>query len=376
MIAQRVTVESLCQRVTSGGTPSRTEPRFWEGGSIPWLKTGELRDSYIDESEEFITEEALVSSPAKLFPENTVLMAMYGDGKTITTLGILRSAAATNQASCAMIANPRKCDFRFLFYALKHRRRELLKVVVAGAQRNLSVGIIRQFTVDWFPLPLQNRIAAILAAYDDLIENNSRRVALLEEAARQLYSEWFVRLRFPGHEHTRIVGGVPTGWDRRPIGDCLVLNYGKALKSDDRVEGGIPVFGSSGIVGFHDEPLSSGPGIIVGRKGNVGSVFWCGGPFYAIDTVYYVSADESSLYLYYSLSTTHFISTDGAVPGLNRDFAYSRTILIPDPVILREFEEIVSPLHAQIAALEKTNEKLRAARDLLLPRLMSGEIAV
>lgn len=230
----RVSIESLCLAVTSGATPSRTDSRFWEGGDIPWFKTGELTDSYLNASEEFITEAALLNSPTKMFPENTVLMAMYGDGRTITTLGLLRSEAATNQACCAMIANPTKCDFRFLFYALKHRRRELLNLVVAGAQRNLSVGTIKKFAIDHFPLPKQERIASVLSAYDDLIENNRRRMVLLEEAARQIYREWFVRLRFPGHEHTRIVNGVPERWLSSTLSQCAALEDGDWIEQRPR----------------------------------------------------------------------------------------------------------------------------------------------
>jgi type I restriction enzyme S subunit len=230
-----------------------------------------------------------------------------------------------------------------------------------------------------FRLPLrceQKRIADILSAYDDLIENNRRRMALLEEAARQLYRDWFVRLRFPGHEHTRTTNGVPEGWARMPLGDRVTLNYGKALKADHRVDGPFPVYGSSGIVGTHEKALVRGPGIIVGRKGNVGSVYWCAKDFYPIDTVYFIVGENSCLWLYYALQHMHFISTDVAVPELNRDFAYSRQLIVPADRILHGFLEAVVPMHEQHDKLEEITEKLRAARDLLLPRLMSGEIAV
>ena len=144
---QRVPIDSLCLNVTSGGTPLRTNPKFWEDGSYPWYKTAELKDWYVGDAEEKITEEGLFGSSAKIFPANTVLMAMYGDGRTITTLGILRSEATTNQACCAMIADPSKCEYLYLFYALKYHRREILQLVVAGAQRNLSIGIIRNLRV-------------------------------------------------------------------------------------------------------------------------------------------------------------------------------------------------------------------------------------
>jgi type I restriction enzyme, S subunit len=222
----------------------------------------------------------------------------------------------------------------------------------------------------------QTRIADILSAYDDLIENNRRRMELLEDAARQLYQEWFVRLRFPGREHTRIINGVPEGWERKTIGELAPLNYGKALKEDDRVGGTISVYGSSGVVGTHDQPLVNGSGIIVGRKGNVGSVFWTERPFWAIDTVYFVSSEQSSWYLFHCLRHVPFQSSDVAVPGLNRTYAHSLKILFPKQIIRDQFEENVAPMFEQMARLRAMNEKLRTARDLLLPRLMSGEIAV
>ncbi|MBU1754613.1 hypothetical protein KKG56_12340 [bacterium] len=136
------------------------------------------------------------------------------------------------------------------------------------------------------------------------------------------------------------------------------------------------MFGSSGIVGTHNKALASGPAIIVGRKGNVGSVYWSENDFWPIDTVYFVESDNCTLYLYYALLHVRFMSTDVAVPGLNRDFAHSRQILWPEAGILRLFKEFVSPLYEQIATLRKTNESLLYARDLLLPRLMSGTIKV
>ena len=225
-------------------------------------------------------------------------------------------------------------------------------------------------------LDVQQQIAGVLSAYDDLIENNWRRMVLLEEAAQQLYREWFVRLRFPGHEHTRITSGVPEGWERVPLGERVTLNYGKALKAEDRSDGPCPVYGSSGIVGMHEKSLAAAPGIVLGRKGNVGSVYWCPKDYWPIDTVYFIEAETSNLWLYYALQHMHFISTDVAVPGLNRDFAYSRPLLVPEPRIVRNFLETAIPLHEQIAKLDEMNRKLRAARDLLLPRLMSGEISV
>jgi type I restriction enzyme S subunit len=222
----------------------------------------------------------------------------------------------------------------------------------------------------------QRSISDILSTYDDLIENNRRRIQLLEQAARLLYKEWFVHLRFPGHEHTQITDGVPEGWEKKSLGSIAPLKYGKALKNDDRVPGPFPVYGSSGVVGTHTKALVPGPTIILGRKGNVGSVYWSPDDCHPIDTVYYIDAGNCSLFLYYALRQMTFISTDVAVPGLNRDFAHSRSLLVADQKILRLFEDTASPLHQHMELLKRQNASLAKARDLLLPKLMNGEVAV
>ena len=268
-------------------------------------------------------------------------------------------------------------DFLCYFLLAPPQQGKLLAAETGATAKHVNMLDIRRLELLHLPdLAAQKAAGALLAAYDDLIENNRRRMALLEESARLLYREWFVHLRFPGHEHTRITDGVPAGWERKTLGECVTLNYGKALKAEVRVDGEYPVYGSSGIVGSHEKPLVKGPALILGRKGNVGSVYWSSKSFYPIDTVYFVDAESSSLYLYYALKYMHFISTDVAVPGLNRDFAYSRPLLRPAATMLHAFLETVTPIHAQLDKLDEMNQKLRAARDLLLPRLMSEEIVV
>lgn len=276
--------------------------------------------------------------------------------------------------TCIYVTDFKGNNPRFVSYLLGTIN--LASLNSGAAQPSLNRNFIYGVEVR-YPAPAeQQSISSILSAYDEAIENNRRRMALLEKAARLLYEEWFVRLRFPGHEHTPVNDGVPQGWERVLLGSKVTLNYGKALKAEHRVEGVFPVYGSSGIVGTHEAALSKGPGIIVGRKGNVGSVFWSSKDFFPIDTVYFISREETSLYLYYALRNMQFLSTDVAVPGLNRDFAHSRPLLWPTKAVLRQFEEAAIPLQQQCDKLDAMNQKLRAARDLLLPRLISGEIEV
>jgi len=266
-------------------------------------------------------------------------------------------------------------SFLYYYLGLRQAIEWLERNAVGTTMLNLSAKIVGNLKVPIVNLPTQEHIVKILSAYDDLIENNRRRIQLLEQAAQLIYKEWFVHLRFPGHEHTHITNGVPKGWERKKIGKISSFQYGKSLKRENRIPGRYPVYGSSGIVGTHEKALVTGPAIIVGRKGNVGTVYWSDADFWPIDTVYYTDAQHCTVYLYYALLHTRFTNTDVAVPGLNREFAHSRELLIPEPKILKFFEKNTVALRKQLTCLTQYNRILSKARDLLLSRLMNGEIA-
>ncbi len=274
---------------------------------------------------------------------------------------------------------PHDClDSTFLYYSFLHvgRTGRFGSLFTGSTIKHLPKEKLAKVEIEIPPLAVQKAVVKILSSYDDMIENNRRRIELLEQSARLLYKEWFVHLRFPGHEHTTITDGVPEGWEKKPLGDVAPLHYGKALKKDDRIPGEYPVYGSSGIVGSHEKALVMAPAIIVGRKGNVGSIFRCSKDFHPIDTVYFIKTENCSSHLLYALENMKFINTDVAVPGLNRDFAHSRKVLMPSNTLRSLFEEHATTIHKQFDSLTLQNAKLAQARDLLLPRLMNGDIAV
>lgn len=273
-------------------------------------------------------------------------------------------------------------DSRYLYYWLvsPQGKAELQKCTIGASQSAFTIVLLKQMEIDLPPLSVQRRIADILSAYDDLIENNQRRIKILEDMARALYREWFVDFRFPGHDKVKFVdsplGKIPEGWEVKTLGEILDLNYGKALRKGDRHDGEVPVYGSSGVVGYHNASLVKGPGIIVGRKGNVGSVFWSDMDFYPIDTVYFVSSTLPIRFLYYDLQTKNFINNDAAVPGLNRNQAYSLETVIPATDTRNRFCELAESFDNQGLVLRRHVANLRRTRDLLLPRLLSGQIDV
>lgn len=271
-----------------------------------------------------------------------------------------------------------RIDMRYFYFLTKFIGLNHLKDGTSNP--SLSRDVFGQQGVPLPSLPVQQRIVEILSNYDELIENSLRRIKILESMARAVYKEWFVHFRFPGHEfHPRAassLGEIPQGWNVKKLGDVVELNYGKALKKEDRREGEFPVFGSSGIVGTHEAALVKGPGIIVGRKGNVGSVFWCDEDFFVIDTAYFVTSSLPLRYLYYVLPTLNFINSDAAVPGLSRNQAYTLELLVPPASLLEKFCELASAFEQQAAILQRQIKNLCRMRDMLLPRLLSGQIEV
>lgn len=273
--------------------------------------------------------------------------------------------------------NPEVVDHRYLyyyFYSAAWRAQVDANTLTGATVDRIPLTTFPDFKVFVPDLKAQGVIAEVLASYDDLIAINQRRIALLEQAARLLYREWFVHLRFPGHESVAVSERVPDGWSSVPFGSVATLNYGKALKATERKDGDVPVYGSSGIVGTHAQALVPGGAIVVGRKGNVGSLYLSTVPCYPIDTVFFIHPEQVSLWLFLALHQFNFISSDSAVPGLNRNYAQALPLLLPPAGLRQSFQQMVAPMYEQISALQAQNAQAARARDLLLPKLMSGQL--
>lgn len=226
----------------------------------------------------------------------------------------------------------------------------------------------------------QASIAAVLSSYDDLIENNRRRIQLLEQAARLLYKEWFVHLRFPGHEHVKIVDGVPEGWEKKPLGELLTLQRGFDLPVSNRKDGCFPIYASTGINGYHAEAKVKGPGVVTGRSGSLGTVMYVSSDFWPLNTTLWVKEFKlvGPHYASHLLAIMQLEQYNGgaAVPTLNRNDVHRVEALSPPSMFLRMFEDQSHDIVKQIDILTIMNLKLVKARDLLLPKLMNGEVAV
>ena len=253
-------------------------------------------------------------------------------------------------------------------------------------------------------LASQTRIASILSTYDDLVENNRRRIALLEEAARLLYREWFVHFRFPGHEHVKVIDDLPVGWERRTFDDvCDAVGGGtpKTSKPEYWYDGDIPWYTptditrnsclalldsatkitEAGLRGSSAKILPAGT-VLMTSRASVGFFGIIETPSCTNQGFISVVPHDSRARLYMLHNLMHRVDEVRSHAGgstykeINKGKFKALPIVLPEGMLLREFEEQASTLHAQVRSLHKSNQKLAIARDLLLPRLINGEIAV
>ena len=257
---------------------------------------------------------------------------------------------------------------------LNHRIKQTLEA--------MAQAIFKSWFVDFDPV--ESNIAAQQEGRDPLRAAMSAISGKLEAELDTLPPEQYAQLAataalFPDEMEDSELGEIPRGWAVQRVGSLLELAYGKALKSTDRQDGVVPVYGSGGITGYHNIALVPNGSIVVGRKGTVGSLYWEDKPFFPIDTTYYVRPLTVPLtYCYYAMQTLGLekMNTDAAVPGLNRQNVYRLQLVRPDSTVLQKFDSEVSTLRKAIRTNSDSNKALANLRDTLLPKLLSGELSV
>ncbi len=380
---------------------SRHRPRdaaHLYGGPHPFIQTGNVKHAglYITDFNQTYSDVGLEQS--KLWPAGTLCITIAANIADTAILGI---DACFPDSVIGFIADPHQADTRFVKYLFDATIKRRAQQFSQGAtQDNLSQEKLLSLEFDVPRIDKQSRIADILSTYDDLIENNRRRMAMLEESARLLYQEWFVRLRFPGYEHTRIVDGVPEGWDRVSTPEAIDINPKTKLSEDDEhwyvemadlptdsmvIQGAVMRDGRSGSKFQNGDTLLARitPCLENGKTGFVN--FMAPGEAGRGSTEFIVlrSKRVTPEFVYCLARTYDF--RENAIKSMVGSSGRQRVqescfekflVFVPPPLLLQLFSEFAEPIFEQIKSLHAQNKKLRAARDLLLPRLMSGEVAV
>jgi type I restriction enzyme, S subunit len=405
---KRRTLQQLSKSITSGITPFRGNPEFWIDGSIPWLKTEQLGERDIYDTNEKITEKALSKTSIKLNPANTISIAMYGEGKTRGNVSILREEMTTNQACCNVVLDQSLADFEYVYYFLKNQYLNL-RSLSSGVRKNLNSGDIKGFTIN---LPdtvaQQKKIAAVLSTLDAKIELNHRINHELEGLAKLLYDYWFVQYDFPlsaaqaaalgkpklAGQPYRTSGGkmlfnptlkreIPKEWTCATLGELFNLYQPQTITDKDlKPDGDYFVYGANGIVGKYDRFNHEKPQIALTCRGSTcGNLTRTLPRSWITGNAMVMAPRDPNLDIEYIFNVANAsgigaIITGSGQPQITRTNLQGVKTISPDPDTLARYQGFAHPISQHRISLEQQNQELTALRDWLLPMLMNGQVRV
>ncbi|WP_310735840.1 restriction endonuclease subunit S [Pseudoalteromonas sp. SR45-4] len=364
-------------KITSGGTPSRKKKEYYEGGTIHWVKTGDLHHKYVESASEFITQEGLDGSSTRLYPEGTVLLAMYG--ATIGACSILNVEACTNQA-CAAFTPNEKIDLEYFYYLMKDCKSDFVKAGSGGAQPNISASFLKEFEIPLPPLDEQKRLAAILDKADAIRRKRQQAIKLADDFLRSVFLDMF------GDPVTN-----PKGWEVRNLKDIARIQigpFGTQLHKEDYMENGIPLINPTHIVkgeiipktnltisdekhaSLSEYHLKTGD-IVMGRRGEMGRCaivsgkedgWMCGtGSLFIRPKQTGVFSEYLNKLLSSQAIKNHLESeSQGAtMPNLNKTIVGNIKIPVPTDEVLEQFTVIKETfLKTKTSAIDSLNEPL------------------
>lgn len=399
-------IEEITEVVTKGTTPSTYGMPFTDDG-INFIKAEALNgDVALDRSGfTFIDDETHEKLKRSQLRESDVLITIAG--ANVGQCGYVRQGdvpANTNQAVGIIRVKPTEANPRYIYYHFKQPSTFAMCQGIGGgqaAQPNINLTVLKGFKVRLPDSQRQDRVVEVIGSYDDLIENNKRRIELLEESARQLYKEWFVRFCFPGHEHVKIIDGVPDGWTEARVSDLGEVITGKtpSTKSEENYGGDVlfiktpDMHGNSIVIsteqrlterGANTQPkkLIPADSIMVSCIGTIGVTSINAYPSHTNQQINSVipKVEEYRYFAFFALAALKYrmeaMGGGATMANVNKAKFSGLPILIPPSKLLESFHESVSTVFSQILTLSMSSAKLAEARDLLLPKLMSGEVAV
>lgn len=312
------------------------------------------------------------------------------------------------QRHVAILRPNDRIEPEYLYYSMKSRNfyHWADSVAIGAAQRTVTLGQLREKTIALPPLPVQRRIAGVLSAYDKLIENNRKQIKLLEEAAQRLYKEWFVDLRFPGHETTPIHNGIPEGWTKGSLLDLADVVRGCSYSSDQIVAGNRTLINLGNLTPFggfrfdYEKPFSGKArpdqtvcqgDVVMGLTEQATGLAGYAALLPCVPTDSVISADlvklspregVPRLFVYALLQYGRLsalispLANGTKIKHLRPESLPRAVALLPATALMKRYAEVVKPMFDKIALAQQQIVAAREARDRLLPKLMSGEIEV
>lgn len=368
--------------VVTGNTPP-TSNREYYGTEYKFIKPTDMVEGqrFVSTTEEYYSELAYQKYKKCLLPPKTPCVVTIGSlGKKMC---LTDTECFTNQAVNAVIPN-KENDGEFLYYAFKASVLAYVKQLDSGTtsgRENVSKSSFSKIKVRVPPLPTQQKIASILSAYDNLIQNYKKQIEALQTAASELYKEWFVRFRFPGYQTTKFENGIPEGWKVVLASELGEFVRGKNITAEEMQEGTIPVI-SAGIEpsGFHNQSNVNGVSLTISNSGaNAGYLQINYSDIWAADCSY--CNDSKYIYFYYELLNNMRVVLFNLQKGAAQPHVYAKDInkmkiLLPPSDLIETADNKIKLMHEKIYSLQQQITNLTQQRDLLLPRLMSGKLEV
>lgn len=373
--------------IITGNTPPRSNPKLY-GNYTPFIKATDISETekYTYHPEEYYSEEGYNKYIKSLIPKGSTCVVTIGSiGKKMT---MAHCDLFINQAMNAIIPNE-NFDNEYVYYAVKNilPNIKMLDSGTASGRENVSKSAFSKMQILIEDnIITQRRIAEILSRYDSLIENYQKQIKLLEESAQRLYKEWFVDLRFPGHENTKIVDGVPEGWEKKCVDDIYQIKYGKNLSTKlVTVKGNYPVYGANGIIGYYSKSNCHEQVVLITSRGNgSGDVsmtfhkesFITNNSFIVTPLEKYSYCKLAFTYHFLKHANFYSVRTGAAQPQLTNQSIHTVDVLLPMQQLIEAYCKLISPSIELIMELKESMLYIVEARDRLLPKLMGGEIEV
>ena len=365
--------------IITGKTPPTTNKNYY-GDYAVFIKPTDISEQskYTYETEEMYSKLAAEKYESSLIPKGAICVPCIGTIGTKMTMA--PCDCYTNQSINSIVCNE-NYDNEYVYYLIKNFLPGLkaYNLGTASGREYVSKSNFEKIElVAEQDKTIQKRIGVILSRYDSLIENYQKQIKLLEEAAQRLYKEWFVDLHFPGHENTKIVDGVPEGWEKKNVTDIIDVKYGKDHKL--LKDGEIPVYGTGGIMRYADCSLYTGESVLIPRKGSLNNIMFVDETFWTIDTMFYsipkIENAAKIVYFYLKGLDMYSMNIGAAVPSMTISILSGMNVLLPTNEIRLSFEGIITKYFDEIKELSSQIRLLTESRDRLLPKLMSGEITV
>jgi type I restriction enzyme S subunit len=361
----------------------RNDPSLY-GGNYPFLQTGDVKDAalYLSQYSQTYNEKGLAQS--KLWDPGTLCITIAAN---IAETAVLKIKACFPDSIVGFVADPAKADVRFIKYLFDTMKLRMQSISRGTTQDNLSVDKLLSFDFLVPSVDTQHTIADILSAYDGIIENNAQRIQILGAMARLLYEEWFVKFRFPDHPKITMVksdsGPIPKGWNVGKLGDKIQIRKGKNITQATVMSGRVPVVaGGLEPAYFHNAPNTRAPVITISASGaNAGFTKLYFENVWASDCSFIDRTVTEHVFFYYLLLIHKREEVLGLQRGSAQPHVYPKDLMnlaitFPPVNLIDRCETTVAPLFDLIGLLKRINSNFVETRDLLLPKLISGEIDI